>query len=308
VVCPLYQAYRTEAMSPRGMLALIDALDERMVLPTSNEVRRVLENCLFCQRCRKGCPVRIKPMERIMDGIARYGGKRRLHRFISRRISPLQKKGTLIFPGCVIERSETLFKAGLEAVKSLVNDFGVIRNTCCGAPFLEEGNLALAAFALERISHIARNAKRLVTLCPSCAVTLKESAGRFGIKIPRVLFIGELLKPNYKKEKAKVFHFGGCVSEAMGWAEKIRTYLRDSGVDVVSSEKALCCGKGTRRKTKRTNKRLSDALLENLFSEFKKSGCEILLTDCPQCLVEIRRLKTNASLLFDFLSAKSTSE
>ncbi|MCX7703286.1 MAG: (Fe-S)-binding protein [Planctomycetota bacterium] len=292
VKCPLYIESREEKISPRGMLAVAEALEKGTFFP-KEKVKDAFTACTFCRRCGEDCPVGIIPFERIADALRRWGRVRRtLHR-VSRRIIPAKGVETVILAGCTIERKEGLFADALKNLRLMIRNSVLARGYCCGAPFIRCGDFSLAAFALARIARFSCNAQQVITLCPRCAATLDESSRRFRIHIPQVRFMGELTRFEGQKRRGRVFHFGGCVSEARGWAERVRSCLRLSGLEVVYSEKILCCGKGS--------KDIGDVLLNSLTDEYKKSGCELLLTDCPLCLDCFCRAGIKAKLSFLFL-------
>ena len=53
--CPTYQITANEAESPRGRLALMEAL-ARGQLPAAGALNRHLDNCLLCRACESACP------------------------------------------------------------------------------------------------------------------------------------------------------------------------------------------------------------------------------------------------------------
>ena len=53
--CPTYQSALTENESPRGRIALLQALANRQLTPAP-KLREHLDHCLICRRCQRGCP------------------------------------------------------------------------------------------------------------------------------------------------------------------------------------------------------------------------------------------------------------
>jgi len=63
--CPTYQLTHNEACSPRGRIALADALDKKQIAP-GRQFRQRMNHCLLCRRCEKTCPSGVK-FASIMD-------------------------------------------------------------------------------------------------------------------------------------------------------------------------------------------------------------------------------------------------
>ncbi len=63
--CPTYQRSANEALSPRGRIALIQALQSGQVSPDKRS-HEILHDCLLCRRCETQCPSDV-PFGRIMD-------------------------------------------------------------------------------------------------------------------------------------------------------------------------------------------------------------------------------------------------
>ena len=63
--CPTYGLTGNEAQSPRGRIALIQALDAGR-LPPDRHGAEILDSCLLCRRCEAVCPSAV-PFGRLMD-------------------------------------------------------------------------------------------------------------------------------------------------------------------------------------------------------------------------------------------------
>lgn len=64
--CPTYQLNRNENESPRGRIALIQALASHQLDATDDVLYQHLDNCLLCRRCEHICPSGVH-YARIMD-------------------------------------------------------------------------------------------------------------------------------------------------------------------------------------------------------------------------------------------------
>ncbi|HEB55440.1 MAG TPA: 4Fe-4S dicluster domain-containing protein, partial [Gammaproteobacteria bacterium] len=54
--CPTYHLSRNENESPRGRIALIQALACNQLEATDETLYQHLDNCLLCRRCERICP------------------------------------------------------------------------------------------------------------------------------------------------------------------------------------------------------------------------------------------------------------
>ncbi len=74
--CPTYQLHHSEAESPRGRIALMQALASGR-LESSSALQRHLDSCLVCRACEKMCPSKV-PYGQLIDttrGLLREQGK-----------------------------------------------------------------------------------------------------------------------------------------------------------------------------------------------------------------------------------------
>ncbi|MCW9013088.1 MAG: (Fe-S)-binding protein [Gammaproteobacteria bacterium] len=65
--CPTYQIYKVEAESPRGRIALIQALKNGQLSPDENTLKH-LNHCLGCLSCEAMCPSQV-PFGQLIDTI-----------------------------------------------------------------------------------------------------------------------------------------------------------------------------------------------------------------------------------------------
>lgn len=213
--CPTYQLTRNEADSPRGRIALIQAVLQHD-LAADRSGRRHLDACLLCRRCERSCPSNV-PYGELMDAIRARPALRRpwwlrlLLRFISEpalaplrrqlgRIrhryqggvaatpavtasqAPLARSSPLrlgVLPGCGADL--LLPELGVQLVW-LLNRMGfqaeLLEPGCCGALARHQGEGALAdrlAAGLARA--IPAHIDTLVALNPVCARAISDRPG-----------------------------------------------------------------------------------------------------------------------------------
>lgn len=63
--CPTYQLYQSETESPRGRIALMQAIDQGRIVADSNTLTHI-DHCLGCLNCQTICPSRV-PYGRLID-------------------------------------------------------------------------------------------------------------------------------------------------------------------------------------------------------------------------------------------------
>lgn len=74
-VCPLYELKREEQQSPRGKLALIEAVGEGAIAE-SPRFRRYLETCLLCASCQEACPIGVGAFETFLHARRRVAERK----------------------------------------------------------------------------------------------------------------------------------------------------------------------------------------------------------------------------------------
>jgi glycolate oxidase iron-sulfur subunit len=72
--CPVFAAEPGEERSPRGRLALLEAVS-RGALPPSRRFRDYLENCLLCGACKDACPAGVDTVDVFLRGREEMAGR-----------------------------------------------------------------------------------------------------------------------------------------------------------------------------------------------------------------------------------------
>ncbi len=107
-VCPTYQETLHEVQSPRGRLALLRAVAEGMLPPTS-AVEEHLYHCLDCRMCNTVCPANVPIGECILAGRAAFAHRRGLawwRRLIFRHmLISAERLGLALWPLRLYQRS-----------------------------------------------------------------------------------------------------------------------------------------------------------------------------------------------------------
>jgi iron-sulfur cluster protein len=215
------------------------------------------------------------------------------------------------YSGCVIdfaypEIGEAVFHILKQAGVQVVFPQG---QACCGAPAVYAGDqktaLELARTNIAALEEVEPEV--VITACPTCAVALKHD-------FPRLLALNEGWHKRAEKLAAKVKDFTelakelGCAQGGSWQGPRIKiTYhdschykrhlrldkvarevlLKQAGLELVEmAESDRCCGFGGSYSLKYPE--ISLTLLERKIKHILESGAEIVVTDCPGCLIQLR--------------------
>ncbi len=222
--------------------------------------------------------------------------------------SPKVRAG--IFSGCV---QDFVYPEQMEAAVQLFSSHGVamsfpLMQSCCGLPVQMMGEMKasadvarqnIAAFEKEQIDYI-------VTLCASCASHLKhnypviladdagmvEKARSFAAKVIDFSsfahdILGLTADAFTGEGKKATFHSPCHLCRGLGVHEAPRNLIRMAGLDFQESDESeVCCGFGGTFSAKFPE--LSSELLSKKLDHVEQTGAEILLTDCPGCIMQLR--------------------
>lgn len=222
--------------------------------------------------------------------------------------NPRYKVG--LFSGCV---QDFVYPEQMQAAVELFADHAVdmsfpMKQSCCGLPVQMMGEMKasrdvalqnLRAFEKEDIDYI-------ITLCASCAShlkhnypvlleddpKLKEKVEQFTAKvIDMSSFVHDVLKVSADDfdgdGKKTTFHAPCHLCRGLGVHDAPRNLMRTAGMDYrEAAEEEVCCGFGGTYSAKFPE--LSEQLLNKKLDNVEATGAEMLLTDCPGCVMQLR--------------------
>ncbi len=215
-----------------------------------------------------------------------------------------------LFAGCV---QDFVYPEQMIAAVELFAGHGVamsfpMQQSCCGLPLQMMGEMRVArevalqnirAFATEEVDYI-------VSLCASCASHLKNN-------YPVLLENGEISQEEVAAFSKKIIDYSSFVDEVLQLSENDfvgdgkkttlhapchlcrglgvhnapKNVVRAAGMDYREADEAeLCCGFGGTYSAKFPE--LSEQLLEKKLEAIKATEAELLLTDCPGCIMQLR--------------------
>ena len=222
------------------------------------------------------------------------------------------KPRAAFFTGCLIDRIYP--RVGRAAVRVL-NHFQVgleipVNQACCGIPALASGDMAvferLLRHNLRRFN--PRDFDYLLTACATCAYTIKKVWPLMSAKLPidlrekttaladRTRDIGQFLveagllaqQNQDDGPPLKVTYHDPChLKKSLQVAAQPRRVLTASaGCQLTEmAESDWCCGMGGSFNLEHYD--LSSAIGQRKVENIKQTGCEILATGCPACMMQI---------------------
>ncbi|ACV68319.1 L-lactate dehydrogenase (quinone) large subunit LdhH [Desulfohalobium retbaense] len=216
-----------------------------------------------------------------------------------------------LFSGCV---QDFVYPEQLKAAVDVIAGHGVeldypMDQSCCGLPVQMMGEKQAAKdVAMQNITAMDPSEyDYILTLCASCASHLKHNYPKLlknesaisQVKVEqfadRVIsfssFIHDVLEldeSEFKKQGKKTTYHAPChLCRGMGVTEAPREMISRSGLDFApADEEQTCCGFGGTYSSKFPQ--LSREILNKKLDDFKKTGAEQLVTECPGCVMQLR--------------------
>lgn len=215
------------------------------------------------------------------------------------------------YSGCVIdfcypEIGEAVYKVlQREGVKVIFPQ----EQACCGAPATYAGDReTVVKLAKKNIEALEKaNADVIVTACPTCAVALKKDfpevladepawCSRAKALAKKVKDFTELfseiteesVKPSNKSSLKVTYHDSCRYKRHLGLNKVARQVLkRQEGIEFIEmKESDRCCGFSGSYSFKYPE--ISRLMLERKLKNIKESQAEVVVVDCPGCLLQLR--------------------
>jgi iron-sulfur cluster protein len=211
-----------------------------------------------------------------------------------------------LFSGCV---QDFVYPEQLEAAMKVLGAHNVdvefpMDQSCCGLPLQMMGEKkACMDVARQNIEAMAGNYDYVITLCASCASHLKHNypfllgendaaAKAFADKImPFSAFMTDVLgvtEDSFKQTQQRATLHAPChLCRGMGVVEQPRKLLALGGYEYAQAEQEqVCCGFGGTYSAKFPA--VSEQILKNKLTDAGRTGAEVLVTECPGCIMQLR--------------------
>jgi len=210
------------------------------------------------------------------------------------------------YPGCAIENIYPDMGLALINMLKRINVAVDIPEfaSCCGAPAHYSGDRADATkMAKSTTDSIKLNDKYscYLTLCPTCGASIKESftkslrndperfkkANRLKDEVkPLVQYLEEMGFKFKIKDNLKVTYHSPCHQERGMGVEAIKYLKEIIGQNYVElTDYNVCCGFGGSYSIDNAN--ISKKVLDKKLGYIEQSRADILITDCPGCVMQI---------------------
>jgi len=327
--CPVYQSLKVKTLCMKGRNRTMLGLLQGRFEITPAVVEAAFE-CTLCGNCDRWCSLKntehtrafreyllkhgIAPMKEhasLVASIKNYGNpwfqprsaRNRWTRGLNIPKAAPGKQDTLFFAGCTSAVMKPLIPS-LVASAKLLQKAGVKFATmgqdepCCGSTLRRVGQTEafedLEKKNLEKFESLG--IKKIVTACPGCYTTLKESLEKAGSKI-QVVHVAQEVSDLVKGGKLKVrkthekmtYHDPCHLGRLGGVFEEPRDIVK-AVADLVempnSRYESRCCGAGAGLQS--AFPKLSRDLASKRIAEAKATGATTIITCCPFCETQLR--------------------
>ena len=225
-----------------------------------------------------------------------------------------RKRGTVAFyPGCMVNYAYTeIGEAVADVLARLGWDVLLPEGQgCCGIPALVKGDAETARELARHNVNISgfRTAEYVITACPTCAAALKgqfaallvgepadvRAAGELADKVHDfcefLVKVAKVGPDNFKKRKpgaAVTYHDPCHAKHGLGIFEEPRKVLALAGYELMEmADPDACCGLAGSHSI--SYPEISESILKRKLESVAAAGASILATDCPGCILQLRK-------------------
>jgi Fe-S oxidoreductase len=302
--CPVYRVRGLETYSCRGKMLVARGLIEGTLEP-SEEIARMADECLLCGYCAARCAVQnVEILTALREALAEEGFRAPKHEENSRQIldmgalfarnTPIQREGTVpLYLGCLYQSKPAEVNAVISVLQKAGFDPQIDEEVCCGYIVEATGGAEQFAEAQARFREVygKHEGEEILTLCPTCTVTLRD---RYGLKVKlAIVAVAERLNQLTLRPIAlKATYHDPChLGRMLGVFDEPREIIRALGIELVEMEHnrefSTCCGGGGG--VTAVSPRLSAEIAKNRVRDALTVGAETIITVCPTCVPTLLR-------------------
>ncbi len=338
-VCPVGNATAKESGAPRGLALNIYANEQGLVAAGNESHKNLIANCTLCGACYESCITQQNLPEVILaarekfvaaGGVCEeaavvknnflkhgnpFGDKIQSERFNGGRVT--KTASVAFFPGCTaLYKEHNILESALKILNMADVNYTTLAGTdCCAAPLKELGFSKEFSAHAEKLMHIILDtgAKKVVTICPTCAYWMNASFREMGktgtVEIVNFAdYFADLIKENKKimvknQREMKIRVQSPCrMARSLGRFDPTTNLLRHipgMAIDMFNAEnlvdktlrvpESLCCGGcgGTRF----VDAAAADAVASYQIDHIRQNVLEFdtLVTTCSTCKDQLGR-------------------
>ncbi|MEN6411333.1 MAG: (Fe-S)-binding protein [Veillonellales bacterium] len=224
--------------------------------------------------------------------------------------SPVQlakKAKAAYFRGCGMHMMFPDAEKESIAILRSVTDLQLVDNVCCGLPHLAHGLRGdFLAMAKKNIA-LFEKADVIVSDCASCSGTLKhigayfaddpEWKDRAAAFSQKVMDFSEYLThigytPRHRVAAKLTFHEPCHLGRGQGVKKQPRELLKAAGDYIEMKDANVCCGGAG--SFHMDYPEVAAAILDKKRINIENSGAQIVVTECPTCLVQLNKAAANS--------------
>lgn len=212
----------------------------------------------------------------------------------------------IYFRGCTAREKETsIGEATEKLLKKAGVDYRVLKDEkCCGSVLLRTGFIDDALKQIEKNTEILKG-ELILTSCAGCYKTLKDDYE--GLEVIHISqFLNQLInegKLNLDKKDFNVTYHDSChLGRHCGVYAEPREVI-SSVANLVEMENnmdnSLCCGAGGGVKS--AYPEIADEMSKSRINQALNTDCEVLITSCPFCKLNLKNDDIDVLDLTEFL-------
>ncbi|MCR5026574.1 MAG: (Fe-S)-binding protein [Methanobrevibacter sp.] len=199
----------------------------------------------------------------------------------------------IYFRGCTAREKETSIADATEKLLKLAGvDYKILEDEkCCGSVLMRTGFVEEAQEQIEKNTE-ALSGDTILTSCAGCYKTLKQDYE--GLEVIHISqFLNQLIeekKLNFNKKDLNVTYHDSCHlgrhCEVFDEPREVISSVANLVEMENNLENSLCCGAGGGVKS--AYPEVANQMATSRINQAKDTGCDILLTSCPFCKLNLK--------------------
>ncbi len=317
--CPAATVTGNDAISAWGIMSSLHPVADGHASASAESLRSAYA-CTGCGHCRSHCELDVAVPDTVTDArvlaqseghqpasIARFVAelpqREERVRVLAQQLAPRADapSGLVLFAGCtLVATSLAEVAAAQRAMESLAGPATLVADLCCGAPWLDAGDLEGFRARAEALSDRLRRASTVVTLDSGCAHTMNVRAAQRGVNARSMETFEQYFLKRIDRIPAGALarmgtfavHDSCRAGRGLGLYDAPRTIIeRLTGRAPIElayhHERSLCSGGGGLLPV--SNAAVADAISDELAALVRDAGADNLLTSCPTSKARLAR-------------------